>query len=101
MGKEAVVLNETKGRIAYRFHADDLHLVMGPAALGTSIRFRVLIDGRAPDLAHGVDIDNQGNGTVTESRMYQLLRQPAPIVDRLFEIEFLDAGVAAYSFTFG
>ena len=101
MGKEAIILNETNGRIAYHFHARDLHLVMGPAAPRASIRFRVLIDGRAPEAAHGVDVDNQGNGTVIEPRMYQLLRQPAPIVDRLFEIEFLDAGVAAYSFTFG
>jgi len=101
VGREAIVLNERNGRIAYRFHARDLHLVMGPAASGTIIRFRVLIDGQAPHAAHGVDVDDQGNGTVTEVRMYQLLRQATPIVDRQFEIEFLDPGVAAYSFTFG
>ena len=101
MGKEAVVLNETKGRIAYRFHADDLHLVMGPAAPGTAVRFRVSIDGQAPGAAHGTDVDEQGNGTVAEQRTYQLIRQPKPISDRLFEIEFLDPGVEAFAFTFG
>jgi hypothetical protein len=99
--KQAIVLEKANGRIAYRFHARDLHLVMGPAASGTSVRFRVLIDGQPPRSAHGVDLDDQGNGTVTEPRMYQLLRQPKPIVDREFEIEFLDSGVEAFSFTFG
>jgi len=74
---------------------------MGPAAPGTSARFRVLIDGQPPGAAHGVDVDGQGNGTVTEPRMYQLIRQPKPIVDRQFEVEFLDPGVEAFSFTFG
>ena len=99
--QEAVVLNEANGRIAYHFHARDLHLVMGPAARGTSVRFRVLIDGEPPGAAHGIDVDDQGNGTVSEQRMYQLIRQPKPIADRLFEIEFLDSGVEAYAFTFG
>jgi hypothetical protein len=75
--------------------------VMGPAARGTSVRFRVLIDGQPPGAAHGIDVDDQGKGTVTEPRMYQLIRQPEPIADRQFEIEFLDAGVQAYAFTFG
>ena len=101
MGKQAIVLNKANGRIAYRFHARDLHLVMGPAARGTSVRFRVLIDGQPPGAAHGVDVDDQGNGTVTEQRLYQLIRQPKPIADRQFEIEFLDSGVEAFSFTFG
>jgi hypothetical protein len=74
---------------------------MGPAAQGTSVRFRVLIDGQPPDAAHGIDIDDQGNGTATEQRMYQLIRQPKPISDRQFEIEFLDSGVEAFAFTFG
>lgn len=100
-GREAIVLNEPNGRIAYSFHARDLHLVMGPAVPGKSVRFRVLIDGQPPGPAHGVDVDDQGNGTVVEPRMYQLIRQPRPIVDRRFEIEFLDSGVAAFSFTFG
>jgi hypothetical protein len=82
-------------------HARDLHLVMGPAARGTFVRFRVLIDGQPPRAAHGIDVDHQGNGTVTEQRMYQLIRQPKPIADRQFEIEFLDAGVEIYAFTFG
>jgi thiol-disulfide isomerase/thioredoxin len=101
MGREGIALNQANGRIVYRFHARDLHLVMGPSAPGTSARFRVLIDGRPPENAHGVDVDDRGNGTVTEPRMYQLIRQPAPIVDRQFEIEFLDSGVEAFSFTFG
>jgi len=96
-----IVLNKAQGRIAYRFHARDLHLVMGPAARGTAVRFRILIDGKPPGAAHGIDVDEQGNGTVTGQRLYQLIRQPMPIVDRQFEIEFLDPGVEAFAFTFG
>jgi thiol-disulfide isomerase/thioredoxin len=99
--KEAAVLNEPNGSIAYRFHARDLHLVMGPAAPGTSVRFRVRIDGQPPGAAHGIDVDEQGDGTVTEQRLYQLIRQPKPIADRQFEIEFLGPGVEAFAFTFG
>jgi len=99
--KGTIVLNKANGRIAYRFHARDLHLVMGPAARGRSVRFHVLIDGQPPGAAHGSDVDDQGYGTVTEQRLYQLIRQPPPISDRLFEIEFLDAGVEAFVFTFG
>jgi hypothetical protein len=99
--EQAAVLHEANGRIAYRFHARDLHLVMGPTARGTSVRFRVRIDGQPPGPAHGIDVDDQGNGTVSEQRLYQLIRQPKPIAERLFEIEFLDAGVEAYAFTFG
>jgi thiol-disulfide isomerase/thioredoxin len=101
IGKEATVLNSAGGRIVYQFHARDLHLVMGPAAPGTTLRFRVRIDGKPPADAHGVDVDSDGNGTVTEQRMYQLIRQGKPVVDRQFEIEFLDPGVAVFSFTFG
>ena len=101
VGREATVLNEANGRIAYRFHARDLHLVMGRASRGTSVRFRVFLDGQAPGAAHGSDIDDQGNGMVTDQRLYQLIRQPGPIVDRQFEIAFLDAGVEAFVFTFG
>src|SRR5262249_28073656 len=97
----AAALNKSVGRIAYRFHARDLHLVMGPAAPGTSVRFRVLIDGKPPGGAHGVDVDDQGIGVAAEQRLYQLIRQPKPIADRLFEIEFLDPGVEAFAFTFG
>ncbi len=98
---ENVVLNKANGSIAYRFHARDLHLVMGPAAPGAAVRFRVLIDGRPPGPAHGIDVDEQGEGTVTEQRLYQLIRQPKPIADRQFEIEFLGPGVEAFAFTFG
>jgi thiol-disulfide isomerase/thioredoxin len=101
MQKQATVLNKANGRIAYRFHARDLHLVMGPAGPGTSVRFRVLIDGQPPGAAHGVDVDDQGNGKVTEQRLYQLIRQAKPIADRQFEIEFLDSGVETFAFTFG
>ena len=101
VGEQAIALHTANGRIAYRFHARDLHLVMGPAARGTSVRFRVFIDGQPPGAAHGSDVDDQGNGTVTQQRLYQLIRQPKPIADRQFEIEFLDAGVEAFAFTFG
>jgi len=76
------MLNKVNGRIAYRFHARDLHLVMGPAARGTIVRFRILIDGQAPRAAHGIDVNEQGNGTVTEQWLYQLIRQPKPITAR-------------------
>ncbi|MFL5401437.1 MAG: thioredoxin family protein [Gemmatimonadales bacterium] len=101
MGKQATTLNKAGGRIRYRFHARDLHLVMGPGARGTPVRFRVLIDGHPPGAAHGLDIDEQGYGTVTEQRLYQLIRQARPVSDRQFEIEFLDPGVGAFAFTFG
>jgi thiol-disulfide isomerase/thioredoxin len=99
--KGAAVLNQANGRIAYRFHARDLHLVVGPAVRGTAVRFRVLIDGQPPGAAHGIDVDAQGNGVITEQRLYQLIRQSQPIVDRQFEIEFADPGVEAFAFTFG
>jgi len=101
MGKVALTLNKPKGRIAYRFHARDLHLVMGPATKGASVRFRVSIDGHPPGAAHGSDVDADGNGNLNEQRTYQLIRQPAPISDRTFEIEFLDPGAQAFAFTFG
>ena len=75
--------------------------VPGTPARGTSVPFRVLIDGDPPGAAHGTDVDEQGNGRVAEQRLYQLIRQPKPIADRLFEIEYLDSGVEAYCFTFG
>ncbi len=101
MGNQATALNEANGRIANCFHARDLHLVMGPVVPGTSVPFRVLMDGQPPATAHGIDVDDQGNCTVTEPRLYQLIRQPRPIVDRQFMIEFLDPGVEAFAFTFG
>ena len=99
--KHATVLNRANGRIAYRFHARDLHLVLRPVAREHSVRFRVLIDGQRPGAAHGLDVDDQGTGTVTQPRLYQLIRQTQPITARQFEIEFLDAGVEAFAFTFG
>jgi thiol-disulfide isomerase/thioredoxin len=101
VGRQAILLGKASGRVAYRFHARDLHLVMGPAAGAQPVRFRVLIDGQPPGAAHGADVDAQGNGTASEQRVYQLIRQPKPIADRQFEIEFLDPGVEAFAFTFG
>jgi cytochrome c biogenesis protein CcdA/thiol-disulfide isomerase/thioredoxin len=95
------VLNRAGGRIRFRFHARDLHLVLGPAADGKPVRFRVTIDGRAPGGARGVDTNESGDGVVTSQRLYQLIRQSGDISDHTFEIEFLDAGVDAFSFTFG
>ncbi len=93
--------NAANGRISYRFHARDLNLVMGPASGQASVRFRVILDGQPPGAAHGADIDNQGHGTVTQQRLYQLLRQPGQIIDRTFEITFLDPGIETFAFTFG
>lgn len=101
VGKQFIRLNNAGGRISYRFHARDLHLVMGPAVAGTAVRFRVLIDGQPPGAAHGLDVDGQGNGIVGEQRLYQLIRQSGAISDRQFEIEFLDRGADAFAFTFG
>ena len=98
---EAAVVNKPDGALAYRFHARDLNVVMGPAASGAPVKFRVMIDGHPPGLAHGGDTDEQGNGTVTEQRLYQLIRQPKPIGDRVFQIEFLAPGAEVFSFTFG
>jgi thiol-disulfide isomerase/thioredoxin len=97
----ASVLNRADGRIAFRFHARDVHLVMGPPARRSSVPFRVLVDGERPGAAHGLDVDERGDGTVAEQRLYQLIRQPGSIRDRTFEIKFLAAGVEAYAFTFG
>ena len=101
VGKQPAVLNEAKGKIACRFHARDLHLVMAPNARGMSVQFRVLIDGQPPGAARGIDIDAQGNGILAEPRMYQLIRQPKPITNRQFEIEFASPGVEVFAFTFG
>jgi thiol-disulfide isomerase/thioredoxin len=101
VGRQAIVLNHAGGRIVYRFHARDLHLVMGPALRDKPARFRVILDGQPPGAAHGIDVDERGNGMVAEPRLYQLIRQSEPVGDRQFEIEFLDSGVEAFSFTFG
>jgi len=94
-------LQATPGRIVFRFRARDLHLVLGPGADRKPVRFRVLLDGKPPAADHGMDTDAQGAGTVREQRLYQLIRQKGPVEEHEFTIEFLDAGVEAYSFTFG
>ena len=101
VGDEKAVLNEKDGSITYRFHARDLHLVLGPSRDGKPVRFMVTVDGAAPGDNHGMDVDASGQGTVTGQRLYQLIRQSGSIGDHTFEIKFLDAGVEAYSFTFG
>lgn len=99
--QQSILLNKVNGKIVYRFHARDLHLVMKPAVTGMTIRFRVLINGKPPGTAHGVDIDEEGNGKVNQERMYQLIRQTKSVAESEFEIEFLDAGAEAFAFTFG
>jgi thiol-disulfide isomerase/thioredoxin len=98
---DAVRVNRPGGRIVYRFHARDLHIVMGPAPGVAPVRFRVTIDGQPPGASQGADIDADGNGTLIDQRLYQLVRQSKPIVDREFEIEFLTPGAEVFSFTFG
>ena len=101
IGQQMTVLNKTPGKIVFRFHARDLHFVLGPANGTKPVRFRVTLDGVAPGAMHGMDINAEGEGTVTSQRLYQLIRQTGTIQDRTFTIEFLDPGVQAYSFTFG
>jgi thiol-disulfide isomerase/thioredoxin len=101
VGPEIAALRKAMGRIAYRFHARDVNLVMGAGAGAAPVRFRVLLDGHPPGPAHGSDVDDLGNGTAREPRLYQLIRQGKPIEDRLFEIEFLDSGTEVFVFTFG
>jgi cytochrome c biogenesis protein CcdA/thiol-disulfide isomerase/thioredoxin len=98
---ERAALDKPNGGIVYRFHARDLHLVLGPPSDSKPVHFRVTIDGAAPGEDHGTDIDSDGRGTVTSQRLYQLIRQRGPIADRTFEIEFLDPGLQAFAFTFG
>jgi cytochrome c biogenesis protein CcdA/thiol-disulfide isomerase/thioredoxin len=101
VGAERALLTGSSGKIVYRFHARDLHLVLGPGPDGKPVRFKVTLDGQAPGAAHGGDVTADGSGTVTEQRLYQLIRQPGDVGDRTFSIEFADPGVAAYAFTFG
>jgi hypothetical protein len=101
VGAEQATLAASTGTIVYRFHARDLHLVLGPGKDNKSVRFRVSVDGAAPGEAHGTDVKADGTGTVTEQRLYQLVRQTGDVKDRTFSIEFLDPGVEAYAFTFG
>jgi hypothetical protein len=94
-------LNAPEGGIVHHFHARDLHLVLGPPPDDAPVRFCVRLDGAPPGPDHGVDVDEQGEGTVTEPRLYQLIRQRGRVADRTFEITFLDPDVRAYVFTFG
>jgi hypothetical protein len=99
--RRASVLNGKDGRIAFRFHARDVNLVMGPPERGASVPFQVSVDGDPPGDAHGFDVDEQGRGTLSEQRLHQLVREPGAIADRTVEIEFLEPGAEAYCFTFG
>lgn len=101
VGAEQATLDQPNGGIVYTFHARDLHLVLGPAADGRAVRFQVSIDGKPPGASHGADIDAGGNGAVTQTRLYQLVRQAGEVGEHTFEIRFLDPGVRAYAFTFG
>lgn len=101
VARQQILMNGANGSLSYRFHARDLHLVMGPSKSGQPVRFRVLVDGAPAGAVHGADVDEEGNGTASEVRLYQLIRQTAPIADRQFEIEFLDPGIQVFAFTFG
>ena len=101
LAQHAAVSNDAGARIAFQFQARDVNLVMGPAASGTSVPFRVLLDGKAPGDAHGFDVDDQGNGALSDQRLHQLIRQPGSVRESRFEIEFAGAGAEAYCFTFG
>jgi thiol-disulfide isomerase/thioredoxin len=101
IGRESTASNDSGGRLACRFHARDLHLVMAPATRGATVRFRVLLDGVEPGAHHGTDVDTAGRGTVLEPRLYQLLRRRGPVTAGTCDIEFLDPGVEVYAFTFG
>jgi hypothetical protein len=101
VSEEHAALVAAPGKVIFRFHARDLHFVLGPGKNGKAVRFRILIDGTAPGEDHGGDADEKGNGVVREYQLYQLVRQKGKVEDRTFEIEFLDPGVQAYAFTFG
>jgi thiol-disulfide isomerase/thioredoxin len=98
---ESDVLQAVPGKIVFRFHSRDLHLVLAGAKDTKPVRFVVRLDGAAPGENSGGDIAPDGSGEIREPRLYQLIRQKSPIVDRTFEIEFLDPGVHALDFTFG
>jgi thioredoxin family protein len=95
------VSNEAGGRLAFRFHARDVNLVMGPVVRDRAVRFRVLLDGETPDKAQGTDVDVDGRGALAAQATYQLVRQIGPVQERRFEIEFIDAAAEAYCLTFG
>jgi thiol-disulfide isomerase/thioredoxin len=101
VGAESAALQEAPGKIVFRFHSRDLHMVLASPKNGRPVRFRVMLDGAAPGEDHGIDSNADGAGELRQPRMYQLIRQKGPVKDRLFEIEFLDPGAEAFSFTFG
>ncbi|HYJ75478.1 MAG TPA: thioredoxin family protein, partial [Kineosporiaceae bacterium] len=100
-GERATTAEAAGGQVLYRFQARDVNVVMGTSAEGTPVRYQVRLDGQPPGPAHGFDVDAQGNGTVAEPRLYQLVRQPGPVAERTLEITFLDPGAQVYAFTFG
>lgn len=101
VGRQEATSNKADTSLYYNFHARDLHLVLGPAADGTPVRFKITVDGKPPGDNHGADTDADGNGVVTGQRLYQLVRATGPVADHKFEIKFLDPGAQAYAFTFG
>jgi len=101
VGAERSALQTPPGKVVFRFHSRDLHIVLGSAKNGGPVRFKVTLDGVAPGDSHGVDSGPDGSGEVREPRLYQLIRQEGRVQDRTFEIEFLDPGVEVFSFTFG
>lgn len=101
MGGEATTVRKASGRLLFRFHARDLHLVAGPVTRGKPVRFKVTLDGKPPGRDHGTDTDEQGNGTIDGQRLYQLIRENTPIEDHTFEIEFLEPGAEVFAITFG
>jgi thiol-disulfide isomerase/thioredoxin len=101
VGSESAVLQAAPGKVEFRFHARDLHMVIGPTKTGKPVRFRVKLDGATPGPNRGIDSAPAGDGEVREPRLYQLIRQKGQLKDRTFEIEFLDPGVQAFAFTFG
>ena len=100
-GHEAAVVDAAGGSLAFRFHARDLNLVLAPSSSGAPVGFTVRLDGRPPGDAHGLDVDEDGSGLISEPRMYQLIRQPGVISERTFEVTFRAPGATAYVFTFG
>ena len=101
VGPESVVLQAAPGKIVFRFHSRDLHMVLGPAKDGTPVRFKVRLEGAAPGGDCGTDTSPDGTGEIREPRLYQLIRQKGRVLDRTFEIEFFEVGAQAFSFTFG
>jgi Thioredoxin like C-terminal domain len=101
VGEQATDADAPGAGIAFRFQARDVHVVLGTRAADTPVRYQVLLDGQPPGPAHGVDVDAQGNGTIAEPRLYQVVRQPGRVTEHTVEITFLDPGAQVFAFTFG